>query len=264
MAIVAAMLRSLPGGSLFGESWGGEGPPAVVALHGWGRSHADFAGVFGPGAGRQAPPVLGPDLPGFGATPPPPEPWGSAEYARVVAAMVEAACGPGAAPVVLLGHSFGGRVAVTLAAARPDLVGGLVLTGVPLVRRPGARRRPPVGYRLVRGLRRLGLVGEERLERARRHHGSADYRNAEGVMRGVLVRLLGEDYRPALVALRCPLELVWGDDDAEVPLSVAEAAAALVPGATLTVFAGAGHLTPLSVPGPLRQAVDRVLQAAGT
>ena len=40
---------------------------------------------------------------------------------------------PGA---VVLGHSFGGRVAVHLAPARPDRVGALVLTGVPLVRNP--------------------------------------------------------------------------------------------------------------------------------
>jgi pimeloyl-ACP methyl ester carboxylesterase len=165
-------------------------------------------------------------------------------------------------PVVVLGHSFGGRVAVTLAAARPELVRALVLTGAPLAPRPGARHRPPAAFRLVRALRRAGLVSEWRLERARRRFGSADYRAAEGVMRQVLVRLLAEDYGPALRSLRCPVELVWGQDDAEAPLAAAEWVQGVVPRASLTVCPGAGHLTPLTAPGQLRAAVDRAIGAA--
>ncbi len=65
------VLRSLAGGVLYGETWG-EGPPAVVALHGWRRTHADFAASLGPlAAPRATLPTLAPDLPGFGATPAP-------------------------------------------------------------------------------------------------------------------------------------------------------------------------------------------------
>jgi len=250
------MLRSLAGGALFGETWGG-GPARVVALHGWGRTHADFAGVLGPGAPGGALPTVAPDLPGFGATPPPPEAWGSAGYAEVVARLIEDEAGGG--PVVVLGHSFGGRVAVTLAAARPELVRALVLTGAPVARRPGGRHRPPAAYRLVRSLRRLGLVSEAHLEEARQRYGSADYRASEGVVRQVLVRLLAEDYEPALAALRCPVAMVWGEDDTEVPLAVAERVRLVLPAAELTVCPGAGHLTPLRVPGELRAVVDRLL-----
>jgi pimeloyl-ACP methyl ester carboxylesterase len=116
-------------------------------------------------------------------------------------------------------------------------------------------------------MRRIHVVPESTLERARNRYGSPDYVAAEGVMRQVLVRLLAERYDEPLSALRCAVELVWGDDDKEVPLSVAEAVASAVPGAVLTVSHGAGHLTPLSAPDSLRQAVDRALAAprsAGT
>ena len=137
-------------------------------------------------------------------------------------------------------------------------MGALVLSGAPLLARPGARRAPVgAAFRAVRGLHRMGLVGEARMERARRHYGSADYRAAEGVMREVLVRLVNERYDDQLAALRCPVELVWGDDDAESPLSVARSICERVPGSVLTVCPGAGHLIPCTAPAPLRAAIER-------
>jgi pimeloyl-ACP methyl ester carboxylesterase len=255
------MLRSFAGGDLFGDVWG-SGPPRVLALHGWRRTHDDFAGVIGPSSVAGVCDSIAVDLPGFGATPPPPEAWGSAEYAALVARMLDTH-GPGAAdaPVVVLGHSFGGRVAVHLAASRPDLVRALVLTGAPVAKPQGTARKPPLGFRLVRAMSKAHLVPEATLERARNKYGSPDYVAARGVMRQVLVRLLAERYDEQLSALSCGVELVWGDDDTEVPLSVAEAVVSAVPGAALTVCPGAGHLTPLTAPDSLRQAVERALAA---
>ena len=79
------------------------------------------------------------DLPGFGRSAPPDAPWGAADYAEAVVPVLDAMT----RPVVVVGHSFGGRVAVTLAAERPDDVGALVLTGVPLLHRAGRRAAPP-------------------------------------------------------------------------------------------------------------------------
>jgi pimeloyl-ACP methyl ester carboxylesterase len=256
------VLRSLAGGTLYGETWG-EGPPLVVALHGWCRTHADFAPSLGPTASPGPLSTLAPDLPGFGATPAPPDPWGSVEYAEAVAKLLEEAVGPGRGPgLVLVGHSLGGRVAVRLAAARPDLVRALVLSGAPLVSRPGGSRRPPAAYRAVRALRRAHVVSEARMDRARQRHGSADYRAAQGVMRDVLVRLVNERYDGSLSALRCPVELVWGGDDTEVPVDTARALAGAIPQARLTVCPGVGHLLPVTAPVELRAAVDRALVLA--
>ena len=245
------MLKAFDGGRLFG-SVHGVGPPAVLALHGWDRTSADFDAVLD---GLDA---VALDLPGFGATPPPAEPWGATGYAAAVAPVL----GEAAGPVVVLGHSFGGRVAVHLAAAHPDEVAGLVLTGAPLVRLGGGpARRPPLAYRVARAAHRRGLLGEDRMESLRRRYGSADYRAATGVMRDVHVRAVNESYDEVLAGLSCPVELVWGEDDGDVPLAVAEALRDRVPGAVLRTVAGAGHLTPLTAPAELRSAVDRLLAA---
>ncbi len=250
------MLQTFAGGALFGSATGSR-PARVLALHGWARTHRDFDAVVRAPDGGAALDAVAVDLPGFGATPPPPEPWGAAAYAARVAALLDE--DELATPAVVLAHSFGGKVAVCLAASRPELVRSLVLTGVPLLRtRPS--RRPSPGFRFVRGLHRAGLVGDDRMERARQRHGSADYRAAEGIMRQVLVRSVGETYEEQLAVIDCPVRLVWGDDDRDVPLAVAERAVGQLADATLTVCPGAGHLTPLTVPGVLRAAVDEALE----
>lgn len=238
------MLKAFAGGRLFGSLHGAP-PPRVVALHGWARTHRDFDATL---AGLDA---VALDLPGFGATPPPPEPWGAAAYAAAVAEAIEE-------PAVVVGHSFGGRVAVHLAASRPDVVRALVLTGVPLLRPPGAvRRKPKPAFRAARALHRRGLVSDARMEAMRQRYGSADYRAAQGVMRAVHVTAVNETYEEELRALRCPVELVWGADDADVPVSVARAAVELLADARLTVLPGVGHLVPTAAPDDLRAAITR-------
>lgn len=199
------------------------------------------------------------DLPGFGATPAPDTPMGARGYAAQLAALVESVA-ESASPLVLVGHSFGGRVATCLAATVPDVVAGLVLTGVPLVRLDTTRPTTSRRYRAIRAGARLGLVSPARLEAARRRHGSADYRAATGVVRDVLVATVPESYEAELTALRCPLALVWGARDTTVPLAVARAALDVVPGATLEVLEGVGHLVPTECPERLASAVLAMLR----
>jgi pimeloyl-ACP methyl ester carboxylesterase len=238
-------------GGLFGERFG---PPApVLALHGWGRGRRDWAAVLGSTGGVAV------DLPGFGASPAPAEAMGAAGYAAVVEPVLDAL----QPAVVVVGHSFGGRVAVCLAARRPEAVRALVLAGVPLVRLPGAGSRVAARYRAIRLAHRLGLVPEGALERARQRYGSADYRAATGVMREVLVRVVGESYQEEVAALTCPVDLVWGEEDRVVPPAVAEAAQALLRRGRLTVLPGVGHDVPAQAPQALAAAIAAHLGSGG-
>lgn len=223
------MITALAGGRVLAEKTGST-PPQVVALHGWGRTGADFAGIL---EGLDA---IAIHLPGFGIVDPPPTAWGSPEYAdEVIAALEETG------PAVLLGHSFGGRVAVRVAAKRPELVRGLVLTGVPLLRlRPAPK--PPLRFRVVRALARRGILPASVLERMRERFGSPDYRAARGVMRDVLVTVLHEDYRDDLARIAAPARFVWGAADDQAPADAGRAAAELVAGARFRTVEGAGHL----------------------
>lgn len=223
------MITSLAGGRVLAEKHGST-PPRVVALHGWGRDGTDFETVL---SGLDAVSI---HLPGFGPAPAPESAWGTEQYAELVADAIAAY-----APVVLVGHSFGGRVAVRLAAARPELVSGLVLTGVPLVRLT-APTPPPASYRLARWANRRGIISDRRMEAIRRRRGSSDYRAAQGVMRDILVRVVGETYDDALGALRCPVRMVWGQNDTDAPTDAGRVASERIGGARFRVVDGTAHL----------------------
>ena len=220
-------LTALLDGAVLAERSGDE--PRLLALHGWGRTRADWTPVL------TGIPSLAVDLPGFGASPLPPTGWGSREYAELLAPLLVDG------GWTLVGHSFGGRVAVQLAAGWADRVDRLVLTGVPLLRRT-AGGKAPVAFRAAKWLHGKGILSDERMEAERRKRGSADYRAAEGVMRDTLVRLVNEDYRDLLPRITAPTSLVWGAADTAAPLEMVREAVTLFPQAELVVSETSGHL----------------------
>jgi pimeloyl-ACP methyl ester carboxylesterase len=288
-------LRSLGGGAIFADV-AGRGLPLTVGLHGWGRVRSDMAPVLDGLPGTTA----SLDLPGFGTSPPPPEAWGAADYARVIGLAVDelladlaetgdvgdaadadtdadagsaddalpeerprSGNGAGvagaqrsraASQAVFVGHSMGGRVSLCLAAQRPDLVGGLVLAGVPQLLRAPSAGKPKLAFRVARRLHRWRLLPDARMEALRQRYGSADYRAAQGVMRQVLVRLVGESYEQQLSQIECPVDMVWGELDTAAPVDLARRAVELIPARhSLEVVAGVDHDVHTARPQLLRE-----------
>jgi pimeloyl-ACP methyl ester carboxylesterase len=249
------MLTALSDG-LFAEQFGNL-PARAIALPGWMRKRDDFRRVL---EGLDA---LAVDLPGFGGASPEPRSAGGASH---YADLVTPALSQASEHLVLVGHSFGGRVAVHLAARHPDRVKGLVLTGVPLLKRddrPAAR--VPIAHRVSRWAHRRGLLSDAGMEARRQRSGSTDYRASSGIMRDVLVIAVNETYEAELRTIaggtQC-VELLWGADDVDVPVRTAERAQLMLgPHTSLQVVDGVGHLVPLESPTSLRAAIERVLGA---
>ena len=247
-------LKSFAGGLVFGERHG-TGPPRVVALHGWGRDRHDFAAIL---EGLDA---LALDLPGFGSSPPPPVGMGAEGYAKTVAPILDEL----GTPQVLVGHSLGGRLATVLTAARPELVSGLALVGVPLLHPEGGPDREsslaiwltdPLASRFAS----FRVFREQR--RARRW--TADYGpTGGGRMYQVLRKFLGETYEDYLRQVTCPVRMVWGEDDEVVPPEVARQAARLVkkenPDCRLDVVPDCGHDILFDAPDRVRGAIEELL-----
>lgn len=239
-------IQALADGRVLAERIGGS-PARVVALHGWGRTGADFTGIL---AGLDA---LAIHLPGFGPTAAPDTAWGTADYARVVADAIEPI-----GPVVLVGHSFGGRIAVRLAASRPELVSALVLTGAPLVR-VAPTAKPSLSYRIVKALHRLGVVPDAMLESRRKKSGSADYNAAQGVLRDILVKTVNENYDADLERISMPTWLIWGEHDTAAPTAAGKIASERIRGARWIVVSDEAHLLTPTLGVAVRAAVEEAL-----
>ena len=101
--------------------WPGRGTP-IVCIHGLTASSMSFIGLADSFAGQHA--VLAIDLRGRGNSDKPDAPYGMAQHAHDVAAVLRTF---GAESYVVVGHSMGAYIATALAAQEPNLVAGLVM-----------------------------------------------------------------------------------------------------------------------------------------
>jgi pimeloyl-ACP methyl ester carboxylesterase len=234
---------------------GGEGDP-VALLHGLGGSAANWALV----AEGLVPAhrVLALDLPGHGGSDPLPRGAGVGDYADAAAAALAARV---QAPVLVLGHSFGGQVALRLAERHPELVRGLLLVASSGV--ADLPRRTAVAGRLTTVLRPGRLMAPF----ARRHARSVWFRTLAfrpffvadaaalseratlGLFAGLrehrdvrgAFRALRAEQRGGHAALSCGAIVLWGADDGIVPPEHGVLLARLL-GVSLRVVADCGHL----------------------
>jgi pimeloyl-ACP methyl ester carboxylesterase len=161
-------------------------------------------------------------------------------------------------PVIVIGQSLGGYVAMDLAAADPGLVAGLVLCNAATEPRTVARRAPrTVGAYLA------GRVGERYLGRgapvhAAGHSSGPTPRATNGILfkggYGALVTALRTSFAPRLAAYPGPVLLVSGANDPLFRRGEREFLAACSDG-RLRVIDGAGHLVNSEQPEAFNAAV---------
>jgi len=212
--------------------------PPVVILHGWGASIEAMGSVTnGLPADLE---IVALDLPGFGMSGPPPEPWDVTAYAEYVLAACDEL---GLERFSLLGHSFGARIGIVIASRPEERLARMMLTGAAGIK----PRRKPAYYARV-GTAKAGRVvgavggaaGRRLQERMRRRVASQDWLDASEAMRGTLREVLAEDLTPRLAEVAVPTLLVWGDADEDTPLWMGRRMEELVPNAGLVVLSG-GH-----------------------
>lgn len=221
--------------------------PGTIALflHGWGATGALFGRQLEIAGERFF--TLAPDLPGFGGSEEPPAAWSVDDYADFVLSFL-GQWKP--KTVILLGHSFGGRIAIKLCARTnlPFRIDKAVLfdaAGVPPKRSLRSRLRTKT-YKLGRKFLSLPPVKAcfpDALEGFRRSHGSADYNAASPLMRQCLVKAVNEDLTPCLPHISCPTLLIWGGQDTATPLSDGQLMEKRIPDAGLVTLANAGHFS---------------------
>ncbi len=223
------------------------GQPVFIWLHGWGQDHhalvplAKLLKRFG----RH---VLF-DLPGFGQTPMLHKGAGTADYADALAKHLKRQNLTLKGPVILIGHSFGCRVSVQMAARHPALVRAVIMIGGAGLKRDRSQMWNLRASSLII-LGRLARLSDKILRTSFRQaythrFGSADYRNA-GDMRDTFVSVVTENLIAEAAATNCPTLLLYGSEDSETPPEIGQKYAALIRNSQYVELEGFGHLDILS------------------
>jgi pimeloyl-ACP methyl ester carboxylesterase len=256
---------------------GGQGPPLIL-VHGLGGAAANWTELAPLLVPNHR--LLVPDLPGHGGSEALPAVSGLEPFADRVAAL---AAREGMLPAPVVGHSLGGAVVLRLALRHPDDVSAVVLAaaaGLSLgsiwgrqlqsvfsTVRPGrlaARWRGLVSRSLL--LRRFvfGFVSVA-------DPGSLTNEAVEGFLAAQLLHtdvdsawqaLRADDPRQELEAVRCPVLVLWGAEDVQLPLDDAFEYARRLR-APLRVIPGCGHLLIGERPDACAHAIDDFLGDGG-
>jgi pimeloyl-ACP methyl ester carboxylesterase len=272
----------------------GSGPARIVLVHGLGGSHLNWMRVA-PQLTRYGR-VLALDLPGFGLTPVNGRLATVPAYAALLDRVIERTC---TEPVVLVGNSMGGLIALKEASLHPAPVAGLVLVDAVLPS-PWSRRRPALvslafaayllpalGRRLLRHARdRLSVEdlveGALRLCAERPETIPADVVDAHIQLERLRGRLREEDTAYVLAAhsiiralvhrvglrrlvrrVRVPTLVIHGERDRLVRVGAARQAQRHHPDWELQVLDGVGHIPMLEAPQQFLAIVDDWLRSQG-
>src|SRR3954452_7146272 len=256
---------------------GGDGPPLVL-VHGLGGAASNWTELAPLLLRRHR--LLVPDLPGHGGSTALPAVSGLEPFADRVALVAKR---EGMLPAPVVGHSLGGMVVLRLALRRPEDVSAIVLAGAAglsignvwgrqllsiftsvrpgrlAARYRGRVSRSPLLRRLVFGFVSVadpaGLTDEavEGFLAAQLLH--TDVGSAWRALRA-------DDPREELEAIRCPVLVLWGADDAQLPIDDAFEYTRRLR-ARLRVIPGCGHLLIGERPDACRDAIEVFLRDCG-
>ncbi len=218
----------------------GEGEHLFLWAHGWGQSHDAFMPLAQSFERRGVNCLI--DFPGFGKSDMPYGDWGVGDYASSMGRFLETYFPD--KKCIWIGHSFGCRVGVKLAAHSPEKFKAMCLiagAGLPAKRSILRRLNNTVRVRMFKMLKYL-TWSEAQRDKLRSYFGSADYKNA-GPMRGTFLKVISEDLSGDARRVQCPVQLIYGENDTETPPDMGRRYNGLITYSALDILPHMDHYT---------------------
>ena len=198
----------------------------VVLLHGWGQNIEMMQPLI---RGLKNKKVLIIDLPGFGKSSEPKSIWSIEDYADFVNKIVN---NLGYNKCSIIGHSFGGKIGLVYA-SKYD-VDKLILLASPY---KVEIKKESLKLKVLKKVKKFPILNKA-VEFAKKHMGSTDYRNASGIMRDILVKHVNNDITESVKKIKCPVLIIWGDNDVTVDKSNAYELESLIKDAGVVILPG--------------------------
>ncbi|MBI5358691.1 alpha/beta hydrolase [Candidatus Amesbacteria bacterium] len=199
----------------------------LLILHGWGGSLVEWQTIAESLSLRYR--VWRLDFSGFGGSPKPSSDWSIYEYVDFVNEFLKEF---NIKNPVVMGHSFGGRVALFLKAQKLILVDAA-----------------GIEFKSLKA-RVFGLAADyfrwvpQNIKNIFR---SPDYRSA-GNMRKIFVKVINQNLTKEMTEVKCPTLIIWGEKDRVLPITQAKKIKELIYDSVIRVVWGADHWPHLSKP----------------
>lgn len=202
----------------------------ILLLHGWGQNIQMMMPLGDPLSQKYRVTII--DFPGFGQSEEPTTVWSVQDYADMVHEIVIQL---NIDQPTIIGHSFGGRVAICYAASYE--VDKLVLFGAPCVRTKKDLTKKEKLLKKAKQLPGMSKVAEF----AKQYIGSTDYKAASPMMRDILVKTVNEDLSDYAKQIMVPTLLIWGQQDLQAPLEEAKMLEQLLHDGALILLPGSHY-----------------------
>jgi 3-oxoadipate enol-lactonase len=240
---------------------------SIVFLHGYPLTHDMWQPQIAPLS--QANHVVLLDLPGFGLARGEPVPETLEGFAESVRASISVFS---TSPVVVVGHSFGGYVALQLYRQHPEMFRGLVLTNtrsagdsaearekrLATIQRLEAPNQTLDVDEVAKGLLAPATweAGGPVVTTVREMVGGAPTPTVRATLRAIANR---PDLTPVLAEIRVPTLVIWGEEDRLIPPAQSQSMVPLIPAGSGVGIPAAGHLPSLEAPGSFALALENFL-----
>ncbi len=226
----------------------------ILILHGWGSRAENWSRVKKL-LENQGYKVFVPDLPGFGENSLLSRVWAIDDYVEWVGDF----CGKNnLSQFFLLGHSFGGRVAIKFVTKYPGKVLGLILVGA-----AGIKKERLFILKTASLLKKFSFLPGYQFFRKIFYKyilRKTDYLKASGFLKDTIKNVLNEDLTPYLAQIENKTLILWGSKDRITPLSDAKLMAKKIKNSNLEILEKIGHTPHLENPEILVQKVKQFLK----
>lgn len=230
--------------------------PSILILHGWNLSSAVFEPLVDQfrSHGYKTYCI---DLPGFGTSITPLKPLYLSDYVNFVTDFIKK---KKLLKTVLVGHSFGGRIGIKIAAQNSGIIRALVLTGT-----PGYNPVPRLKIKFFLILAKAGRlifsipflkVYQDIVRRFLYKAAQAtDFYHTDIKMRQTFKNIISEDLKIYQKMIKTPTLLLWGEDDTIVPVAIARQMVKIIPQSRLKIISSRKHNLPYRQPQIFAQCV---------
>lgn len=229
----------------------GSGEKTVVMLHGWGLNGKAFDVLHR--AIESKAKCLIVDFYGFGESGEPESYYDTYEYAYQIFLLLSRL---NIKKIILVGHSFGGRVAIILSSIFDIDICGMVLTSSAGLNRFSLKKSLKIlRYRLCKYLSRIGLIKKDSLSK----FGSSDYKKLSNNLKKNFVKIVRQDLKNLLKKINVSTSLFWAKDDSETPMWICRKLHSNIKGSEVMLSASGGHFVYLKKPNKFYKIVEKYI-----